>query len=211
MPSQGAGWASTPPSQVIRTVALLNTVVVLVAIFLLWQVRTFIGWFVIALFLAAVLPGAFLALPITLFAAVMLDIFPETRWLANLIGVADMDTSDEDDAAPDASTRDAGAEPEADMIAEQGMPWPLVPSSRIPRGPGRVAGVCQIPSINRVRPAWLQWGEKSFSALLPTIWLTRTSRTLPMEVHLDVALCQQDAEPWLRLCVVAREPSSDER
>jgi hypothetical protein len=55
-------------------------------------------------------PCAFLALPITLFAAVMLDIFPETRWLANLIGVADMDTSDEDDAAPDASTRDAGAE-----------------------------------------------------------------------------------------------------
>jgi hypothetical protein len=58
-------------------------------------------------------------------------------------------------------------------------------------------------------PAWLQWGEKLFSALLPTIWLTQTSRTLPMEVHLDVALCQQDAEPWLRLCVVAREPSSD--
>jgi hypothetical protein len=54
--------------------------------------------------------GAFFALPITLFAAVMLDIFPETRWLANLIGAADMDTSDEDDAAPDASTRDAGAE-----------------------------------------------------------------------------------------------------
>jgi AI-2 transport protein TqsA len=55
-------------------------------------------------------PGAFLALPITLFVAVMLDTFPETRWLANLIGVADMDTSAEDDAAPDASTRDAGAE-----------------------------------------------------------------------------------------------------
>ena len=54
-------------------------------------------------------PGAFLALPITLFVAVMLDIFPETRWLANLIGVADMDTSAEDDAAPEASTRDAGA------------------------------------------------------------------------------------------------------
>ena len=99
MPNQGAGWASAPTSQVIRTVAvaLLTTVVVLVAIFLLWQVRTFIGWFVIALFLAAVLPGAFLALPITLFAAVMLDIFPETRWLANLIGVADMDTSDENE------------------------------------------------------------------------------------------------------------------
>jgi predicted PurR-regulated permease PerM len=36
-------------------VALLTAVVVLVALFLLWQVRTFVGWFVIALFLAAVL------------------------------------------------------------------------------------------------------------------------------------------------------------
>jgi hypothetical protein len=26
-----------------------------------------------------------------------LDTFPETRWLANLIGVADMDTSDENE------------------------------------------------------------------------------------------------------------------
>ena len=60
MPSQGAGWASASTSQVIRTVAvaLLTTVVVLVAIFLLWQVRTFIGWLVIALFLAAVLNPA---------------------------------------------------------------------------------------------------------------------------------------------------------
>ena len=55
-------------------------------------------------------PGAFLALPITLFVAVMLDTFPETRWLANLIGVAEMDTSAVDDVAPDASTRNAGAE-----------------------------------------------------------------------------------------------------
>jgi hypothetical protein len=40
----------------VRTVviALLTTAVVLGAFFLLWQVRTFIGWFVIALFLAAV-------------------------------------------------------------------------------------------------------------------------------------------------------------
>jgi AI-2 transport protein TqsA len=38
-------------------------------------------------------PGAFLALPITLFVAVMFDTFPETRWLANLIGVADVNTS----------------------------------------------------------------------------------------------------------------------
>src|SRR5215218_3280246 len=60
MPNQGAGWASASTPQVIRTVAvaLLTTVVVLVAIFLLWQVRTFVGWLVIALFLAAVLNPA---------------------------------------------------------------------------------------------------------------------------------------------------------
>jgi predicted PurR-regulated permease PerM len=60
MPNQGAGWARASTLQVVRTVAvaLLTTVVVLVAIFLLWQVRTFIGWFVIALFLAAVLNPA---------------------------------------------------------------------------------------------------------------------------------------------------------
>ena len=56
----GAGWAGASTSQVIRTVAvaLLTTAVVLGAFFLLWQVRTFIGWFVIALFLAAVLNPA---------------------------------------------------------------------------------------------------------------------------------------------------------
>jgi AI-2 transport protein TqsA len=32
-------------------------------------------------------PGAFLAVPITLFVAVMFDTFPETRWLASLMGV----------------------------------------------------------------------------------------------------------------------------
>jgi predicted PurR-regulated permease PerM len=48
---------SLPTSQVARTVAvaLLTAAVVLGGLFLLWQVRTFIGWFVIALFLAAVL------------------------------------------------------------------------------------------------------------------------------------------------------------
>jgi predicted PurR-regulated permease PerM len=53
-------WASAPTSQVARTVAvaLLTTVVVLAALFLLWQVRTFVGWFVISLFLAAVLNPA---------------------------------------------------------------------------------------------------------------------------------------------------------
>jgi predicted PurR-regulated permease PerM len=60
MPSQDGGWARAPTSQVARTVAvaLLTTAVVLGALFLLWQVRTFIGWFVIALFLAAVLNPA---------------------------------------------------------------------------------------------------------------------------------------------------------
>jgi len=45
---------------VVRTVAaaLLTTAVVVGALFLLWQVRTFVGWFVIALFLAAVLNPA---------------------------------------------------------------------------------------------------------------------------------------------------------
>src|SRR5688500_3978111 len=60
LPSQGAGWARASTSQVVRTVAvaLLTTAVVLGAFFLLWQVRTFIGWLVIALFLAAVLNPA---------------------------------------------------------------------------------------------------------------------------------------------------------
>jgi predicted PurR-regulated permease PerM len=60
MPSQDSGWARAPTWQVARTVAvaLLTAAVVLGALFLLWQVRTFIGWFVIALFLAAVLNPA---------------------------------------------------------------------------------------------------------------------------------------------------------
>jgi predicted PurR-regulated permease PerM len=60
MPSQDSGWARASTWQVARTVAvaLLTAAVVLGALFLLWQVRTFIGWFVIALFLAAVLNPA---------------------------------------------------------------------------------------------------------------------------------------------------------
>src|SRR5215213_2346943 len=60
MPSQDVGWAGASTSQVVRTVAiaLLTTAVVLGAFFLLWQVRTFVGWLVIALFLAAVLNPA---------------------------------------------------------------------------------------------------------------------------------------------------------
>jgi predicted PurR-regulated permease PerM len=55
--SKDVGWAGAPTSQVVRTVAaaLLTAVVVLVALLLLWQVRTFIGWLVISRFLAALL------------------------------------------------------------------------------------------------------------------------------------------------------------
>src|SRR5688572_4127461 len=60
VPSKDAGWAGASPTQVMRTVAvaLLTAAVVLVAFFLLWKVRTFVGWLVIALFLAAVLNPA---------------------------------------------------------------------------------------------------------------------------------------------------------
>ena len=55
-------------------------------------------------------PGAFLALPITLFVAVMLDTFPETRWLAGLMGISDADAGAADDA-PGAPAQDGDAEP----------------------------------------------------------------------------------------------------
>jgi AI-2 transport protein TqsA len=55
-------------------------------------------------------PGAFLALPITLFVAVMLDTFPETRWLASIIGVSDAGTTAPDDASPGAPTPSGEAE-----------------------------------------------------------------------------------------------------
>src|SRR3712207_6050189 len=60
VPSAGVVWVRISPSQVMRTVviALLSAAAVLGAFFLLWQVRTFVGWFVIALFLAAALNPA---------------------------------------------------------------------------------------------------------------------------------------------------------
>jgi predicted PurR-regulated permease PerM len=60
IPIQDAGLVRASPSQVARTVAiaLLTAAVVLAALFLLWQVRTFIGWLVVALFLAAALDPA---------------------------------------------------------------------------------------------------------------------------------------------------------
>jgi hypothetical protein len=47
--SAGVVWVRISPSQVVRTVviALMTAAVVLGAFFLLWQVRTFVGWFVI--------------------------------------------------------------------------------------------------------------------------------------------------------------------
>jgi AI-2 transport protein TqsA len=44
-------------------------------------------------------PGAFLALPITLFVVVMFDTFPETRWLSSLMGVGGHGTDAGDDVA----------------------------------------------------------------------------------------------------------------
>jgi AI-2 transport protein TqsA len=38
-------------------------------------------------------PGAFLAIPLTIFVAVMFSTFPETRWLASLMGVSSPDVS----------------------------------------------------------------------------------------------------------------------
>src|SRR5215207_1180758 len=57
VPSGDVVWVRISPSQVVRAVlvALLTAAVVLGTLFLLWQVRTFVGWFVISLFLAAVL------------------------------------------------------------------------------------------------------------------------------------------------------------
>jgi hypothetical protein len=63
-------------------------------------------------------------------------------------------------------------------------------------------GVCRPPPIRRVRPAWLPWGEKSFSALVPTHMAYSDQLTCPMEMHLGGALCQQGAELKRRWFVV---------
>src|ERR671913_677408 len=51
-------------------------------------------------------PGAFLALPITLFVAVMFGTFPETRWLASLMGTGGADTGTAGGTEPGAPTTD---------------------------------------------------------------------------------------------------------
>jgi predicted PurR-regulated permease PerM len=55
-------------------------------------------------------PGAFLALPITLFLAVMFGTFPETRWLASLIGAGGADTGAAGGTAPGTPTADTEAD-----------------------------------------------------------------------------------------------------
>src|SRR5215210_5744433 len=57
---EGVVWVRFAPSQVARAivVALLTAAVVLGALYLLWQIRTFIGWCVLALLLAVVLNPA---------------------------------------------------------------------------------------------------------------------------------------------------------
>ncbi len=57
---EGVVWVRFAPSQVVRTIviALLTAAVVLGALYLLWQVRTFIGWCVLAVLLAVVLNPA---------------------------------------------------------------------------------------------------------------------------------------------------------
>lgn len=48
-------------------------------------------------------PGAFLALPITLFVAVMLETFPETRWVARLMGMPEAEADALADGGEDAA------------------------------------------------------------------------------------------------------------
>jgi predicted PurR-regulated permease PerM len=47
-------------------------------------------------------PGAFLAVPLTIFLILMLETFPETRWLANVMGMggSEPDDSEEETVEP---------------------------------------------------------------------------------------------------------------
>ncbi len=60
MSNEDVVWVRFAPSQVVRTIVitLLTAAVVLGALYLLWQIRTFIGWCVLALLLAVVLNPA---------------------------------------------------------------------------------------------------------------------------------------------------------
>ena len=51
-------------------------------------------------------PGAFLAAPLTIFVVLMLGTFPETRWLASLMGIGAPDSSAPEVPAPDTPAPD---------------------------------------------------------------------------------------------------------
>ena len=52
-------------------------------------------------------PGAFLAAPLTIFLILMLETFPETRWLASVMGIGDSDSPAPEVPAPDTPAPDA--------------------------------------------------------------------------------------------------------
>jgi AI-2 transport protein TqsA len=52
-------------------------------------------------------PGAFLAAPLTIFLVLMLGTFPETRWLASVMGISDSDSDAPESHPPDTPAPDA--------------------------------------------------------------------------------------------------------
>src|SRR5215212_7028071 len=59
-------------------------------------------------------PGAFLAAPLTIFLVLMLETFPETRWLASVMGISspDSDSHAPQEEAAETAERTRGATPE---------------------------------------------------------------------------------------------------
>jgi AI-2 transport protein TqsA len=53
-------------------------------------------------------PGAFLAAPLTIFLVLMLETFPETRWLAAVMGMGSPDSKDPEGPAPDEAEVESG-------------------------------------------------------------------------------------------------------
>src|SRR3712207_3050680 len=67
-------------------------------------------------------PGAFLAVPLTIFAVLMLETFPETRWLAAVMG---MSAPDSDDPTPEEDeVESSGLTPMPESLARRLMSTP---------------------------------------------------------------------------------------
>jgi len=88
----------------LRAIVNLVTAIGITVLLLVLGVDFALMWGILAFFLSfvpyiglvlALAPAVLLALPITLFVAVMLDTFPETRWLANFMGIGSPDTEAE--------------------------------------------------------------------------------------------------------------------